>query len=148
MKPGAVFRWNNFPNPKIGHEIKPRWFICLGDTGLFLSPVYVHICTTTTQIADFRRGGKRNSHRFFTFKKERYPCLGEDCILDFDERPYSYENEALESNKHIEIRGELDKQTLKAIYEGILKSEFYSPKILSDIHESLNKIGVSGLRRL
>lgn len=147
MKPGTIFRWDNFPFPKIGDEIKPRWFICLGDTGLLSCPVFVHICTTTTAMDDFKHGGKRESHRVFRFEKKRYPCFSEDCILDFDERPYFELQGALESNKDIEIMGELDKQTLKSIYEGVLRSQFYSPRILLDIHTSLNRIGITGLRK-
>lgn len=147
MKPGTVFWWNNFPFPKFGDKIKPRWFICLGDTGLLSSPIFLHICTTTTSTHDFKTGGKRESHRFFSFEKKKFPCFSEDCILDFDEEPYFEQQGALESNKDIEIRGELDKQTLKLIYEGILRSQFYSPKILLDIHTSLNRIGITGLRK-
>jgi hypothetical protein len=147
LKPGTIFRWNNFPYPKIGNEIKSRWFICLGDTGLLSYPILIHMCTTTTSMDDFKRGGTRESHRVFSFEKKRYPCFDEDCILDFDERPYSLPEGTLGSNSDIEIRGELDKQTLKAIYEGILESQFYSPRILLDIHTSLNKIGITGLRK-
>jgi hypothetical protein len=147
LKPGTIFKWNDFPYPKIGSKIKPRWFICLGDTGLLSCPIFIHICTTTTSINDFKPGGTREKHRVFSFDKKRYPCFDEDCILDFDERPYSLPEGTLESNSDIEIKGELDKQTMKLIYEGIFKSQFYSPKILLDIHTSLNKIGITGLRK-
>lgn len=147
MKPGTIFKWNNFPFPKIGTEIKPRWFICLGDTGLLSTPVFVHISTTTTSMDDFKPGGNRQSHRFFSFEKKKFPCFDEDCILDFDERPYSQPEGDLESNRDIEIKGELDKQSLKSIYNGVLRSQFYSPRILRDIHTSLNKIGITGLRK-
>jgi len=88
LKPGTVFWWKNFPFPKFGGEIKPRWFICLGDTGSLCIPVSLHFCTTTTAIEDFKPGGKRGSHRVFRFEKKRYPYFSEDCILDFYEEPY------------------------------------------------------------
>lgn len=147
MKPGTIFKWNNFPYPKIGGPIKSRWFVYLGNTGILSSPIIVHFCTTTTSIRDFKSGGKRSSHRFLLFEKTRYPCFEEDCILDFDEAPFSEALKALESNKDIEIKGELDNQTLKLIYNGIQTSKYYSFQILLDIHGSLNQIGITGLKK-
>jgi len=51
----------------------------------------------------------------------------------------------LGGNKDIEIRGELNKESMKAIYKGILNSAHYSAKIKLDIHASLNQIGITGL---
>ena len=31
MKPGTVLRWDKFPSPKFGEEIKARWFIYLDE---------------------------------------------------------------------------------------------------------------------
>ena len=147
MKPGAVFRWKEFPYPKYGGEIKARWFIYLGDTGLLSAPVIAHICTTTTSLDDFGPRRKRASHRHLLLKKTRYPFFYEDCILDFDEGPYPVEKKSLENNPDIEIKGELDQECLKTIYYGIWKSSFYSPKIVLDIHTSLNQAGITGLRK-
>lgn len=147
MKPGTVFKWNNFPYPRIGDQIKARWFVCLGNTGLLSDPIIVHLCTTTTSLNDFKSGGKRSSHRFLLFEKIRYPCFEEDCILDFDEPSFSESLKSLETNKDIEIKGELDNQTLKSIYNGISVSKYYSPQILLDIHTSLNQIGITGLKK-
>jgi hypothetical protein len=147
LKPGAVFRWKEFPYPKYAGEIKARWFIYLGDTGLLLAPVIAHICTTTTSLDDFGPRRKRTSHRHLLLKKTRYPFFDEDCILDFDEGPYPVEKKSLENNPDIEIKGELDQECLKMIYYGIWKSSFYSPKIVLDIHTSLNQAGITGLRK-
>jgi len=145
LKPGTIFRWKNFPYPRIGDEIKARWFVCLGDTGILSTPVIVHFCTTTTSKDDFKPGGRRASHRYLTLEKKRYPFFDEDCILDLDEPPFAEPRETLESNRDIEIRGELNKETLKLIYEGILRSRYYSARVLLDIHTSLNGIGITGL---
>ena len=147
MKPGTVFKWKNFPYPRIGDEIKPRWFICLGDTGILLTPILVHFCTTTTSIEDFRLGGNRASHHYLKFERKNHPCFDADCILDFDEPPFLESQESLEANKDIEIRGELNKESMKMIYKGILKSAHYSAKIKLDIHASLNRIGITGLTK-
>jgi len=119
----------------------------LGDTGLLSTPIIVYFCTTTTSEDDFKPGGRRENHRFLKFEKKKYPCFDEDCLLDFDEPPFTEPGKSLESHKDIEIKGELDKYTLKSIYEGVLRSQFYSPRVLLDIHSSLNQIGITGLRR-
>jgi hypothetical protein len=147
LKPGTVFRWTDFPYPRIGDEIKARWFICLGDTGILLTPIIVHLCTTTTSIDDFKPGGNRESHHYLKFERKNHPCFDADCILDFDEPPFPEPQSSLETNKNIEIRGELNKEVMKLIYGGILKSPHYSPKIILDIHMSLNQIGITGLRK-
>jgi hypothetical protein len=147
LKPGTVFKWNRFPYPKYGGEIKARWFIYLGDTGLLLTPIIAHLCTTTTSLEDFEPGGKRASHRSFLIKKTRYPFFDEDCILDYDEEPYAVDKNSLQENATIETKGKLDRECLKTIYRGILASNHYSRKIILDIHTSLNQIGITGLTK-
>ena len=147
MKPGTVFRWREFLYPKFGGESKARWFIYLGDTGPFSTPILAHICTTTTSLDDFEPGGNRANHRHLFIKRARYPFFDEDCILDYDEEPYSSKKEVLESNPEIEVKGELDQNCMKDIYYGIWKSNYYSPKVVLDIHSSLNQIGITGLRK-
>ena len=145
MKPGTVFRWSKFPFPKYGSEVKARWLIYLGDTGILSTPITAHLCTTTTSLKDFAPGGKRASHRHFLFKKSRYKFFDEDCVLDYDEPPYAHYKEQLEENPNVEEKGELDRESLKTIYKGILASYCYSIKMLHDIHSSLNQIGITGL---
>ena len=147
MKPGTIFKWKNFPYPRIDSIIKARWFICLGDTGIVLTRIIIHFCTTTTSIDDFKPGGNRESHYYIKFETKNYPCFDTDCILDFDEPPFTESRELLETNKDIEIKGELNKETMKLIYKGILKSSHYSGKIKLDIHASLNQVGITGLTK-
>lgn len=146
MIPGTIFRWIAFPYPKYGGEIKPRWFIYLGDTGPFLTPIIVHICTTTTSLSEYRKGGDRESHPYIRFNNPKYP-FEQECILDLDEAPYQTELSELKDNPNIEIRGELSHDDLKNIYKRIQMSDHYSMKIRCDIHASLNRIGVGGLSR-
>jgi hypothetical protein len=89
----------------------------------------------------------RASHRYLLLKKTKYPFFDEDCILDFDEASYPVEKKSLENNPDIEFKGELDKECLKTIYYGIWKSNYYSPKIVLDIHTSLNQAGITELRK-
>jgi hypothetical protein len=147
MKPGDVFKWVNFPYPKYGEEIKSRWFIYLGQTNPFLDPIISHICTTTTSKEDFEKGGRRRSHKCLRFEKGKFP-FDQICLLDFDEIPYSFPKRELEENTNIEIKGKLDEKTIRTIYEGIYFSRLYSPKVKRDLRESLNLIGITGLRKI
>jgi hypothetical protein len=148
VKPGDVFKWEHFPDPQFGQEIKSRWFIYLGHTTTpFENPILAHICTTTTNIEDFKKGGRRFSHRYFCFQKGKYP-FEQECVLDFDEEPYNYKKEELESHKDITILGSLDIGTLRRIYEEIYTSRFYSRKIKLDIRESFGQIGLTSLQRI
>ncbi len=63
MRVGTVFRWNNYPYPFNG-EAKARWFVYLGRSSSFLTPIFARICTTTTQIHHFNIDGKRKNHAF------------------------------------------------------------------------------------
>ncbi len=47
----------------------------------------------------------------------------------------------------IEIRGTLDEQTLRMIYNQLLRSRFISSMELQDIHDSFNMAGISGLKK-
>jgi len=148
VKPGDVFLWKDFPFPQKGGEFKRRWFIYLGDSGIFSKPIFAFICTTTTQLEDFKKGGRRAGHRNCVFKKGQFP-FEEECLLDFDELPYiDFTKEDLEKNPDIEVRGRLDASKMREIYEGIYFSRVYSPKIKRDIRESLNLIGITGLRKI
>jgi hypothetical protein len=147
VNPGDVFRWKDFPYPRIGSEVKARWFIYFGNTNVFLDPVRVHLGTTTTNRQDFQKGGRRESHRHFLFEKGKHP-FAKECLLDFDEDPDAFPKKELENNPDIELKGPLDVKTLRRIYEGIYQSKRYSPKIKEDIYFSLKDIpGIGSLKK-
>jgi hypothetical protein len=147
VNPGDVFRWKDFPYPKIGSEVKPRWFIYLGHTNIFLDPVRVHLCTTTTNKQDFQKGGKRESHKHFLFEKGKHP-FEEECLVDFNEDPDAFPKKDLENNPDVEPKGSLDARTLRIIYEGIYQSRRYSRRIREDIYFSLKDIqGIGSLKK-
>ncbi|OIP34010.1 MAG: hypothetical protein COZ68_05015 [Deltaproteobacteria bacterium CG_4_8_14_3_um_filter_43_13] len=146
MKPGIVFKWENFPEPKFNNKIKARWFVYLGESPSFLTPHFAYIHTTTAQTDEFEIGGRRHAHQYIKFDCSKTP-FEEDCILDFDEGCYPFLKERLERNPDIQIKGELDDITLKRIYNGIRQSDFYSLKDLQNIHNSLNMAGITGLKK-
>jgi hypothetical protein len=145
---GTVFKWNQFPEPRYDKgNIKARWFIYLGDSGILSTPILAYICTTTTQKKrTLQIKGINYSHQLIEFKPTNSP-FEEECVLDCDEPPYSKDKKIFENNPDIQIKGSLDEQKMREIYNGICKSNAYSPKILNDIHDSLNKAGIMGLKR-
>jgi hypothetical protein len=145
---GTVFRWDHFPSPRYGGEIKPRWFIYLGETGSFSQIAFIYIATTTTQKAHYEAGGDRCKHDIFRFDTKQFPEFGEDCILDFDQSPYAIEKEKfLKATCDIETKGTLKEQTLRMIYNRFLQSGSCSKMTMNDIHESYNTSGIMGLKK-
>ena len=59
--------------------------------------------------------------------------------INFEDSVFDYLKDKIES------KGKLDKDTMKQIYNKILKSKFYSTKVKRDIHTSFNNAGVYGL---
>lgn len=144
---GTVFRWDNFPDPRHGTTRKARWFIYLGESGYFSQVVIAYICTTTTQISHFEPGGDRRSHSHYILHEKNSP-FDEDCALDYDQPPYVIPKSQLENNKDIVIKGNLQENTMRMIYNRILKSDEYSRIMLREIHESFNKVGIEGLKKV
>jgi hypothetical protein len=145
---GTVFRWDHFPLPRYGDEIKPRWFIYLGETGPFSQIAIIYIATTTTQKAPFEAGGERCKHDIFRFDTKQFPEFEENCILDFDEAPHAIGKEKfLKATGDVVNKGTLKETTLRMIYNRFLQSGSCSKMIMQDIHDSYNKAGIAGLKK-
>ena len=145
---GTVFRWDKFPLPRHGSEIKARWFIYVGSSGPFAQIHVLYLCTTTTQLQNFQAFGDRQSHSYFTFETNQFPMFDQDCVIDFDEKPYLVNpSKLIAHQKDIFIKGKLGEQTLRMIYNRLLRSMPLSPMELNDIHDSFNKAGITGLKR-
>jgi hypothetical protein len=146
MKAGTVIKWNKFPYARLGGEKKTRWFICLGDTGKLSDPIFIHLCTTTTNLRDFEPGGKRERHTTCLFRSSK-TSFDEDCILDIDEGPYSITQSEIENNADIEVRGEIGEQDMRMVYNRVVRSGHFSKREKMDIHRSFNDAGVTGLKK-
>jgi len=134
--------------PKYGGGIKPRWFICLGFTDQFAQVSSIYLSTTTTQIEHFRQHGQRGGHAHFLFRAEEIQVFEQDCIIDFFERPYSIDKTKIDEHSgDIEIKGSLDEQRMRMIYNKYLVSKNTSPMEMLDIHNSYNLQGIEGLKR-
>ncbi len=145
---GTLLRWDHFPAPKYGTEIKPRWFIYLGETGSFAQIAYVYLATTTTQLDHFQPGGTRAGHIHFKFEKRQFGMFDEDCIIDFDEKPYSIEKDnLLKYQANIVEKGMINELTLRMIYNRFLQSGLLSKMEMLDLHSSFNNAGITGLKK-
>jgi len=148
LEVGTVFRWDNFPLRRFGSESKPRWFICLGFSGIFAQVAIIYLSTTTTQLQHFETSGTRRNHSHFIFKTNQHPVFEEDCAVDFDERPYPVNEAKIKSCRNdIIIKGQLNEDTMRMIYKQFLRSRSLSIVELSDIHNSYNKAGILGLKK-
>lgn len=148
LEVGTLLRWNHFPWPRYGTEIKPRWFICLGETGPFSQISFIYLATTTTQIEHFQPGGTRTGHNKFKFETRQFAFFDDDCILDYDDPPYAIKKQDLLNHlADLEVKGKLNEQTLRMIYNNLLKSDSYSKMVLLDLHNSFNNAGITGLKK-
>ncbi len=148
LKVGTVIRWDNFPSQRFSGKKKARWFVCLGFSGVFAQIATVYLSTTTTQLQHFKDHGERSRHSRFIFETKQFPLFEQDCAIDFDEPLYPTEESQLDKySKDIEIRGELEVETMRMLYKRFLQSPQLSRKVLFDIHDSYNKAGITGLKK-
>ncbi len=147
MNVGTVFRWDQFPFPKFSSEEKPRWFIYLGKSSIFETPIFAYMCTTTSKTQYYKIGGSRDSNPHIIFRSGEYGFI-EDCILDLKTGFYSQITlKQLETNPDIEIKDVLCEVMLRRIYKLILSTQFIPRKIKNDIHDCYNLDGITGLKR-
>ncbi|MFZ4439546.1 MAG: hypothetical protein ACOYOS_14045 [Syntrophales bacterium] len=144
---GDVIFWKDFPYPRDGF-IKPRWFIYLGRTGAFHTPAFLYLCTTTTQLHHFELGGNRSNHALKRFDVRQFPLFEKDCVLDFDEDLHMIaETDLKRCGALIEIKGRLDKNTMKNIFNQFSRPGVVSRVILRDIFDSFNRDEITGLKK-
>ncbi len=147
MQAGDVFRWNNFPEPKYNtDDIKPRWFVYLGDTGKLRTPVTFYLLTATTKLASIEPGGTKHGHSVCRYHPNSSP-FDLECIIDVDEGPYPMVNPGtLPSNPDIEAKGSLTEQQMRELYNKVLRSQHFSRAVLRDVHRSFNDAGITSLK--
>lgn len=72
----------------------------------------------------------------------------EDCIIDFDEKPYSIEKDnLLKYQANIVEKGMINELTLRMIYNRFLQSGLLSKMEMLDLHSSFNNAGITGLKK-
>lgn len=144
---GDVIFWRAFPYPR-DEIVKSRWFVYLGKTGHFSTPTFIYLCTTTTQRHHFEPGGLRSNHTFIRFNIRQFPFFESDCIMDLDEELHDIREDMLIANQsQITLRGRLDENTLRNIYNQLRRSDVLSPVMLRDIFDSFNRDNITGLKK-
>lgn len=122
----------------------------LGKTPITSSPVFVLLCTTTTKLHYYERGGERSSHAFVRFRGGEFG-FESDCVLDLDGSFYADIKETVfmkyKDQGDIEIKGNLIEQKLREIYNQILSSRMIPKRIKKDIHNSFNMAGITSLKK-
>lgn len=142
MQIGDVIRWNKYPYSQYNNIKKPRWFVYIGCTDIFSITIYYYFVTTTTKKT--RIITPKDGCSLFTNK---FSFFTSNCYIDFEERPHTIIKSKVEKNPDIEKVGELDKKTLKEIYNGIRKSSKYSFRARLDIYNSFDRDGITDLEK-
>jgi hypothetical protein len=83
----------------------------------------------------------------FFFSKKTYPFFARDCYLYFNEPVLSMNPDTVKKDGNVVLVGKIANDDLKKIYQGVLTSTVYSKMVKKDIHSSLNRLGIVGLRR-
>ncbi len=149
MDIGTVFTWDKFPYLRECNSlIKRRWFVHLGHSSAFNNPVYIYIITTTTQLQHYESCNNRSNHLYIRFDAGRFG-FEQKCILDIDGGFYSsITEEKFSYYKFLCVKkGKFDDNTLRGVYNLLIKSQHISKKIKQDIHESLNLAGIIHLNQ-
>lgn len=152
FEPGTIYRWDSFDEARNG-EIKDFWFVLTCITGSELAgeiPVG-HLIKITSQKHHYEPGGSRTGHSFIWLPMSRFTFLEKDSVFDFQERPYLKAITLLGhliKNKTIEVMGclhTIDPNIMPMVYRHMLTSGSMSNKAMLDIHQYLNKYGITGL---
>lgn len=145
MQIGQLFCWNNFPHHRDGDQ-KFRLFILLGKSNIFFPPVVVYVVTLTSQLQHYDSDENRENNTIVRFKKGE--CgLDKPSVADLDYDIYDFVLESeIENNNDIKLIDLVPDLKLKLFYEKLLLTNV--SKIMKiDIHQCLNSIGVTGLKR-
>ena len=145
---GTVLKYKNYPFGEDGIQ-KNYWFIVLGRSSQFDSPILCYLSKTTTQSKYYEVGGKRSTNVHKLLTKKQYSFFEQDCYIDFDlpiiSRHSLEEIDKLVVNNTIEEMGRLDKN-LQELYNLAVKGSGLSKKEKDDIHNSFNMDGIEGLK--
>lgn len=123
-KVGQVFRTKK-PFTSTGIDEKRRYFICLGCSGIFDSPIFVYSCTTTTKINKY----PKERCVFFDYS---IPPFTQSCLIFLDTLFEDMTISEFESYEP-ELVGQLDFNKLNEIKLKMQKSETISKKVLKNI---------------
>jgi hypothetical protein len=107
---GTVIKYKKYPHGNDG-KVKDYWFIVLGKSSVFNTPICYHLFKTTAQTQYYLPGAERagRCHKFLGQKA--FPFFDCDCCIDFDFPPESRFNTSdiqnLIDDERIEIMGRI-----------------------------------------
>lgn len=148
MEVGDVFICGKFDDMSIVDTGKKRWWcIFLGESNSLDSPsIFCYFHHTTTQLEHYRPSGDRHSHSVLWIKEGQWG-FAENCLIDFESSPFSKPRSFFSKGQQIEVKGKVTEEGLRRIYDKIINSGSYPPKVKKDIFESFNRAGITGLRK-
>ena len=142
MIPGDVLRWNAFNLQKGPGPIKPRWFVYLGDNGVFAVPAVLFSVTSTTQLAEYEEGKARAGRKVVQFKASPASPFIQDCLIDVEYDRYEIEASYVATcAADIAHMGSIGAGKTLEIWRIIEGSSRYSPFVKKDIKRCLVKAG-------
>jgi hypothetical protein len=143
MSPGDVLRWNEFELQRGPGPDKARWFIVLGQTGVFIVPTIIFSVTPTTQLTQFTPGSPREGRRVVRFSATPASPFSQDCLVDVEYDRYDLSTDTMEASKaDIEIVGRISKEKILEIWRIVESSSRYSTMVKKDIKHCLVKAGI------
>ena len=149
FKVGDVFIWKNFPYIRdTSSSIKNRYFIYVGKTKVFVTPLCLYITTSTTQTKHYEKGGERYNHNVCRFLKGE-AGFEEESIIDVDFNFYSDITHEQIKNcmSDIEIIGKVPVEKLRHLYNLIIKSDKIAKIVKMDIFNSFQLDGITGMKK-
>lgn len=103
--------------------------------------------TATTQLQHYKTHSSRSNHLFIHFDAGKFG-FEQECILDIDSGLFSIKEENFNNHQFSFIKkGKFDENTLKRVYNLIIKSHHIPKKEKQDIHQSLNFVGIIQLKQ-
>lgn len=135
-KVGDVFRTEK-DYTSTGFDPKPRWFIYLGKVSVFNNPQNIFLCTTTTQLQNYK-SEPQNTLVYF-FKKDG--LFTEDCLAYLKSIETGFTFEKFTTYYEPVFKGNIGYNKLREIILK-LKSIGISRRIMQDILDSFRLDGV------
>lgn len=122
------------PFTSIGFDAKERYFIYLGRSNIFESPIYFFSCTTTTRFENYKN--KKSVCVEFNYSPTLFT---QHCLICLDNL---FDNMTVTEFEFYEPKliGSIDKTKIKEIKEKLPKADI-SPIVLKDILASFKRDG-------
>lgn len=129
---------------------KDRWLICLGTFVVCGKTQQILMSTTTTKMEEYTSGKSREKNITFVINRSKYSFFTNDCLIDLSLNPIEdvYPSTLEAQSGNWEMKGSIDQNDLRDIFNKLVRAESASAKVLSIIKDSLQSIGIQGLAKV